>query len=395
MTPTESTPEHIEGVLVVGGGYAGLHAASAAQQSGVPATVVDRTGRHDFVTRLAAVAGGTAPIEDASRPLRCFVDRVVVGSVVEITDGSVTLADGRILTADAMVVTAGSAPSRLGLDGIELAHDLRTAEDAVALRALIARAGSLVIIGGGPTGVQLAGSAAVAHPSLTIHLVEATPRLLDGMPEAFGSGATRILEDRNVQIRLGSGVERITGDGAVVDGELVEGLVVWAGGFSALAQQYGAPTSQGGRIVVDEALRVLGSERTFAAGDIAAHLDSSGQPLPMSAQIAVQGGTAAGQNAVRAMRGEPVDAVELRQIGWVLDLGGRRGLAQVGPINLASPGADLIPPLLHDAIDLKDLVEVGGVQALRFASASVRSLLPCSLPLWPFTAPPSVANTAE
>jgi NADH:ubiquinone reductase (H+-translocating) len=375
-------PTRVEGVLVVGGGYAGLHAARAVCRSGVPVTVVDRTGRHDFVTRLAAVAGGTAPVEDASRAVDSFADLVVVGSVVEIADGSVTMSDGRTITADAVVVTAGSAPSQPPVDGIELAHALRSAEDAIALRASIARASSLVIIGGGATGVQLSGAAAVAHPSLTIHLVEASPRLLAGMPGAFSSGATRILEGRKVQIHLSSSVERITKQGAIVDSGLLEGLVVWAGGFSALAQRYGVPTDEDGRILVDEALRVTGSHRTFAAGDIAAHRDRDGHPLPMSAQIAVRAGSAAGRNAARAAQGQPIEAVDLRQIGWVLDLSGRRGLAQVGPVNLTAPGADLVPPFLHDAIDLKDLLEVGGVHALRYASASVRSLFTWPLAVW-------------
>ena len=203
------------------------------------------------------------------------------------------------------------------------------------------------------------------------------------MPAAFSSGATRILEGRHVQIHLGSSVERITKQGAIVDGALLEGLVVWAGGFSALAQRYGVPTAEDGRILVDEALRVHGSQRTFAAGDIAAHRDRNGHPLPMSAQIAVRAGSAAGRNAARAARGEPIAAVDLRQLGWVLDLSGHRGLAQVGPINLTAPGADLIPPLLHDVIDHKDLVEVGGVRALPYASASVRALFTWPLAVWP------------
>ena len=372
----------VEGVVIVGGGYAGLHAAAAVRRSGVPVHVVDRTGRHDFVTRLAAVAGGTAPVGDATVPLHSFIDRVVVGSVVEIADGSVTLSDGHTISADAVVVTAGSAPSRPPIDGIEFARNLRSAEDAVTLRECIARTSSVVIIGGGATGVQLAAAAAVAHPFLTIHLVEATSRLLAGLPGAFGPGATRILEGRNVRIHLGSSVERITEQGAVVDGDLLEGLAVWAGGFSALAERYGVPTAEDGRILVDEVLRVRGSQRTFAAGDIAAHCSRDGERLPMSAQIAVRGGFAAGRNAARTVRGEPVEAVDLRQLGWVLDLGGNRGLAQVGPINLTAPGADLIPPLLHEAIDLKDLVEIGGIHALRHASASVRWLFTFPRAVW-------------
>ncbi len=383
-------PTRVDGVLVVGGGYAGLHAARAVRRCGIPVTVVDRTGRHDFVTRLAAVAGGTAPIGDASGPVESFVDQVLVGTVVEVADGSVTMSDGHTITADAVVVTAGSVPSRPPVDGIEFAHAIRSAEDAVALRASIDRASSMVVIGGGATGVQLSGAAAVAHPSLTIHLVEAAPRLLAGLPEPISSGAARILTGRNVQLHLDTSVEGITERGAAVDGALLEGLVVWAGGFSASAERYGVPTDEDGRILIDEALRMLGAQRTFAAGDIAAHRDHGGDPLPMSAQIAVRAGSEAGHNAARAVRGEPVQAVDLRQIGWVLDLGARRGLAQVGPINLTGPGADLIPPLLHDAIDLKDLLEVGGVHALRYASASVRSLVTWPLAVWPHGTSPSV-----
>ena len=378
----------------MGGGYAGLHAAAAIERSGVPVTVVDRTGRHDFVTRLAAVAGGTAPAEDASRPLESFVDRVMVGAVTEVADGSVTMTDGRTLVADAVVVTAGSAPSRPPVDGIEFVHHLRSAEDAVALRRSVGNASSLVIVGGGATGVQLAGAAAVAHPSLTVHLVEATPGLLQGLPEAVGAGARRILEHRDVTVHLGAGVDRITARGAVVDGNLLEGLVVWAGGFSAMADRYDMPTAADGRILVDSALRVHGRERTFAAGDIAAHRNGRDDHLPMSAQIAVRAGTAAGRNAVRAVRGEPLETVDLRQLGWVIDLGGRRGLAQIGPINLTTVGADLIPPLLHDAIDLKDLLEIGGFLALRYASAPVRSLFANPLRCWPSRTPQPLADVA-
>ncbi len=188
MAPTVTEPTHVEGVLIVGGGYAGLHAAAAVRRSGTPLTVVDRTGRHDFVTRLAAVAGGTAPVEDSAGPLRDLVD-LVVGSVVAIGDGSVRLAQGHTITAEAVIVAAGSAPSRPPVAGIELAQPLRSAEDAEALRRSIAGSSSLVIIGGGATGVQLAGAAAVAHPRLTVHLVEATTRLLAGMPLAFSTGA--------------------------------------------------------------------------------------------------------------------------------------------------------------------------------------------------------------
>ncbi len=365
-------PTYNAGVLIIGGGYAGLHAADAVRSAGVSAMVVDRSGRHDFVTRLAAVAGGTMPIEDAFRPVDDFVRSVEAGTVAHVGDGSVRTDDGRTLTADAVVVTVGSETARPPVDGIEQALGLRTSADATELRKLIDDADSLVIVGGGATGIQLAGAAAHAHPGLTVHLFEADDRLLYSLPAALGGGAERILRGRGVEVRTGRQVERITDRGVVVDGETVEGLVVWAGGFSPDAGRLGVATDEDGRITIDGDLRITGFERTFAAGDIAGHRDASGDRLPMSAQIAVRAGTLAGQNAVRLVRGEPTEEATLRQLGWVLDLGGHRGVAQLGPVPLAGPVLDLLPPLLHDAIDLKNLVEIGGISALQFAPAHLR-----------------------
>jgi NADH dehydrogenase len=376
MRQRTSTPRHRDGVLVVGGGYAGLHAVRAIEHLGVRASVIDRTGGHDFVTRLAAVAGGTAPIDDAGTSLGRFADDVEIASVVGVTDGAVELADGRRISADAVVLTAGAEPSRPPIDGIEHAMGLRTADDALRLRMSIDEATSVVIVGGGASGVQLAGAISHAHPEIDVNLVEAAPRLLAGLPDGLGAGAARILRDRGVRLHLGRSVERITADGVVLDGDAIDGLVVWAGGFTADAACLGVPTAADGRVLVDPDLRIAGMQRTFAAGDIAAHVDRAGAPLPMSAQIAVRAGSHAGRNAARAVLGKQTERIDLEQLGWVLDLGGRRGLAQVGPLVLAQPVVDLVPPLLHDLVDLKNLLEIGGVGALRFAPGSVRSLLP-------------------
>ncbi|TVR28608.1 MAG: hypothetical protein EA389_00230, partial [Ilumatobacter sp.] len=152
----------------------------------------------------------------------------------------------------------------------------------------------------------------------------------------------------------------------------IEGYVVWAGGFAADAARLGVPTTDDGRIAIDADLRIAGMQRTFAAGDVAGHVDRHGDTLPMSAQVAVQAGNAAGRNAARSVRGEPTESAALRQLGWVVDLAGRRGLAQLGPLVLAGPVLDLVPPVMHHAIDLKDLIEIGGLGALRFAPAPVR-----------------------
>ena len=363
---TTAATTHIDGVLVVGGGYAGLHAARAVESAGHPVTVLDQRDTHDFITRLAGVAAGSASIDDARRPLRSFQSRVETGAVTGIGDGDVTLDDGRTLTADVVVVSAGARPARPPIDGIEHALPLRSAEDALTIRTALRTADAVVVIGGGATGVQFSAAAAHHRHDLDVHVVDGEARLLSPMSAATGTGARRILESRGVHLHLESLVERITVDGVDADGEHYSGLVIWAGGFEARADELGVDVTDEGRILIGEDLRLVGMDRTFAAGDIAAHLDGDGNSLPLSAQIAVQAGTAAGQNAARLLEGKELEHPTLTQRGWVLDLGGNRGLAEFGPIGLTRPFADLIPPILHKAVDLKTLFGMGGVPALRW-----------------------------
>ncbi len=352
----------LDGVLIVGGGYAGVHAARAVRHKGRRATIVDPTGRHDFVPRLAAVAGRTSPTSDASAPLEFFADDVIVGSMDSCIDGIVTLDDGTRLGADALVVTAGSRTVRPPIDGIEFARHLRTAADSLSLRSEIDDADAVVVIGGGPTGVQLAGAVAATSPDKKITVVEATTTLLAGMGASTGHDAGRILRERGVDVIVGESVDSIRHDGVSIGDRIIDGLPVWAAGFEARADDFGFPTDEEGRIVVAPSLLVDGWSTTFAAGDIAAHRAGDGSILPMSAQIAVQAGEAAGRNAVRRLDGLPVSDASLTHRGWVLDLGGRRGLAEFGPVSLTAPVLDLLPPLLHWGIDTKHLVETRGLR---------------------------------
>lgn len=358
------TTRAVDGVLIVGGGYAGVHAARSVRQSGRVATIVDPTGRHDFVTRLAAVAGGTAPLSDASASLSDFADDVIIGSMVAVRDGEVDLDNGTTLTADAVVITAGSVPVKPPIDGIEHTYPLRTEADAISLRAEIEASDDVIIVGGGATGVQLAGAVATMHPKATVTIVDASARLLAGMSEDSGNDAARILRERGVLVVLGSQVDEIYEHGVSVDGDVIDGLPVWAAGFEARADDFGIPTDDEGRVLVDHFLRVEGWTATFAAGDIALHLTRGGDELPMSAQIAVQAGDVAGRNAVRVLRGDTLDRAGLTQRGWVLDLGGNRGLAEFGPVALTAPFLDLLPPALHWGIDLKHLIETRGLAGI-------------------------------
>lgn len=380
MTDTE----HVHGVLVIGAGYAGMHAARAAAARGMPVTIVDPAGVHGFTTRLAAVAGGTAPIGDAYAPIAAFGHATRPGRVVGLDDGLVELADGDKLTAEAVVVTAGASPTDPGLPGIELAPPLRTPGDAVRLRQHIDSARELSIIGGGATGVQLAGAVSVSRPDLHVRIIDREPKLLAGLGDALSGHAAKILRRRGVELLLERELEEITADGIVLaDGSTIEGLAAWAGGFDSVVDDLGPglPVEQG-RLQVDAELRVAGWSRTFAAGDVALHRNRDGEIAPMAAQIAVQAGATAGTNAARLIAGRRPKRAELSHRGWVIDLGGHRGVAQIGPLALATDGLDLLAPLLHYGIDIKHLVEIGGLQALAFApgrhhpdSAAIEQLL--------------------
>ncbi len=363
-----------DGVLVVGGGYAGLHAATALDRAGVPVTMVDADSAHGFITRLASVAAGGAPEGDAFAPFRELGFSVVQGRVEQVEDGRVTLDDGSVIEASSVVIAAGSVAAKPPIPGIDHAATLRTTADALALRREVSKTDEVLIVGGGATGVQLAGEISLANPGTTVRLVEEAPTLLAAYGRRLGLDAWGTLTRRGVLMHLGQRVDRIDSAGLVLDsGRRLDGLVVWAGGFRSVGTVFGDDLPlHDGRIAVNADLRVRGWKRTFAAGDVAAHLDDRGEVLPMSAQIAVQAGTGAAENAVRLYRGRPTRPIPLKQRGWVLDLGGGRGVADLGGIELVGPLLGRLAPVLHTAIDVKNLLEIGGLGGLRFLPGAHR-----------------------
>lgn len=375
--PEEPRPH----VVVIGAGYAGTHAARAASAAGAAVTLVDPSGRHDFAPRLAAVAGGSAGIGDAWAEAEDLLEaRIVRGAVTAVHRGRRTVSVGPDVEVayDALVVTVGADPIVPKLPGVgQGVLTLRSASDALEVRAALEEADELIVVGGGATGVQLAGEAAAAHPELTVHVVERERRLLPGFNRLLGLHAGRLLRRRGVNLHLSSTVAATAPDGiALESGRELSGLVVWAAGFAAEGNGLlpDAPTERG-RLVVDRYLRVPGGDPVFAAGDIARHLDLLGRPLRMSAQTARQAGKLAGRNAARwASAAAAGDAAHdarpdlapavLVDWGWVIGLGGGAGVAQVGPFPLAGPGADRLVPLLHGAVDLRHLFEIGGLGAV-------------------------------
>lgn len=366
MTPTSRDVR----VGVVGAGYAGLRAALAARAQGVQVTIFDPTGAHEFATRLAAVAGGRAPSGDGWADAEDLAGMDVERVAVHQVDGAgpaLHLDDGRTEIFDAIVVAGGACPAYPDVPGIERhALTLKTTADALTIRRELIEVDHAIVVGGGATGVQLAAEASQRHRHLTVTLVEAADRLLPTLPAPLGRRAQKLLERRGVDVRLEVSVDAVTEDAAhFADGTELEGLVIWATGFeadgSALLPR--VPTRDG-RLLVDRDLRVPGTIAVFAAGDIAAHNDLFGCPLPMSAQIADRAGAVAGRNAARVARGLPTSPALLVDLGWVVAMGADIGVAQIGPLRLASPFTDRLVPVLHDLIDLRHLLQVGGLDAV-------------------------------
>ena len=357
-------------IVVVGGGYAGVMAARAALERRAQVTLVDADGHHGFLPRLATVAAGVGPESDADAPLAELLPGVtlVTDDVAGIDHHARALATaaGRGVEWDALVLAAGAHATAPPIPGLaDHAWTLRTPEDARRLRALVPRAESLVVVGAGSTGTQLAGEVAAAHPHVQVHLLEMADRILPSLPDRMADRAHHVLVDRRLAIRTGVSLDRVGPEGDDLDdGTTVPGLVVWTGGYASNGNVLlrDAPTTDG-RIVVDRCARVSGHRRILAAGDIAAHRGPGGRLLPQTAQVAVRAGRLAGANAARIAEGLRPRAARLRHIGWVLPLGDGQAVAQVGPLPLTDPVTGRLAPLLHDAIDVRHLLNVGGLPA--------------------------------
>lgn len=345
---------------------AGIHAARALRclDELVDVTLIEPTGTHQFLTRLAAVAGGVMPIDDVAEPLDTLVDcKILVDSVERVVEGAVLLGSGQQLAGDVIILTAGAHATRPPIPGLRHAVPLRTAADALEIRYRASKTDAVVVIGGGPTGCQLAGALAAGPFDVFVTLVEKNGRLLTGFNPALGARAHEILTHRGVAVWTGRDVTGVGPENVETSTGLASGLPVWTGGFEARTEGLIDARTRAGRLVVDDVGRVAGFERVFAAGDIAAH--RNGDDLhPMSAQIAVKAGRTVAFNAFRLLRNEPLTSLEFTDLGWVVDLSGGQGVADVFGLPLTVPGLDRLVPFLHDAIDIRNLAQLGALHTL-------------------------------
>jgi len=357
-------------VVIVGGGFGGLSAAKHLKSGSVDVTLIDRRNYHLFQPLLYQVATGSLSPGEIAYPLRGVLSRqknmrVWLGTVGDIDPDSkrVFLSDGAVIPYDSLIVAAGSETSYYGHNQWQkCAPGLKSIEEATAIRHKILYAFEVaericdpvqrrawltfVIVGAGPTGVELSGAIAeIARQTLkndfrSIHPDEAKIILLDGAPrvlmpfvEDLSDKAGRSLAKLGVQVNCGTMVKHVDEAGLTIESNqrtdsIAAKTVIWAGGITGsplgriLAGRTRAETDRGGRIKVKPDLTVPNYPDIYVVGDLAAAMDSKDKPLPGLAQVAMQGGTYAAKAILRKVKGQP----ELRPFHY-LDKG---SLAVIG-----------------------------------------------------------------
>ena len=373
-------------VVIVGGGFGGLHAARALARRPVEVTLIDRANYHLFTPLLYQAATAALSPGDIAQPIRALLRRqrnarVLLGEVTGIdpVGRRVLLADGE-LDYDYLILAAGTRQSYFGHEEwAPVAPALKTLDDAVAIRGRIlaafeaaeraddpaARAALLtfVVIGGGATGVELAGAIAeiarhtVAADFRTIDpttarviLLEGGPRLLAAYPPALSERAAVSLRALGVEVRTSTRVTDVTAEAVCIGGETIPArTALWAAGVvaSPLTRDLGVPLDRQGRVAVAPDLTVPGHPEIAVVGDLAALADRRGRPLPGVCQVAMQGGQVAAGNVARALRGEATRPFRYRDLGSMATIGRAAAVADILGVRFGGPLAWLAWLTIH------------------------------------------------
>jgi NADH dehydrogenase len=361
-------------VVIVGAGFGGLIAARALARHPVRITLIDRQNFHTFQPLLYQVAtAGLSPGEIAA-PIRWILRdrRNVEVLMAEVQDFDlerrvVKLADAEI-GYDYLIVAAGASHAYFGHDEWEpMAPGLKTIEDALEIRRRVLLAFELaerqaasgkeqvqlnfVVVGGGPTGVELAGTLseiarrALANEFRTIDpaktriiLVEGGPRVLAAYPEDLSRSAEEQLHKLGVEVHTSAMVTDVTA-GAVHMGanQLPAAVILWAAGVAAspLGKKLGAPVDRAGRVAVNEDLSLPGHPEVFVIGDLATLKDEKGKLLPGVAPVAIQEGKATAKNIAAELRGEPRKKFHYFNKGNLATIGRAAAVAEFGKIHIS------------------------------------------------------------
>ncbi|MEY2416788.1 MAG: hypothetical protein QOH53_2122 [Ilumatobacteraceae bacterium] len=350
-------------VVIIGSGFGGIRAAKGLAGGNVDVTIIDVNNFHTFQPLLYQVATAGLDADDIGFPIRGIFRRsksvrFVLGDVsgIDLQHRTVGIRDGRTFGYDYLVIAAGTISTSFGIEGVDAnSFPLKTLHDALRLRGHLltrfenasANAGApvdlgIVVVGGGPTGVEMAGGLrelidrvfAKDYPDLalkptSITLIEAADRVLGPFDPSLSERAAEILRRRNIDVELGVGVDHVE-PGTVVlrDGRQISaGTIVWAAGVTAspVADLLGVELGRGGRIPVRDDLSLAGHPNVFAIGDIAL---PPGDPLPQVAQPAIQGGKYVAEQIEASLAGRPTAPFQYRDKGSMATIGRNQAVVE-------------------------------------------------------------------
>ena len=369
----ENAPATKPHVVILGGGFGGLEAAKKLACEEVRVTVVDRTNYHLFQPLLYQVATAALSPADIAAPIRAVLSKCknieVILAEVQAVDAQakkVRMADGE-LDYDFLIVATGARHSYFDHPEWEkLAPGLKSLEDAIELRRRIllafeyaekitdeaARRAAMnfVIIGGGPTGVEMAGAIAeIARYTLAkdfrhidpaqarVILIEGEPRVLAAYPEDLQISAMKQLHDLGVEIRTGVHATNLTEDGLNVGDEYIPSRVkIWAAGNNAsyVGHSLGAPIDRVGRVIVNDDLTIPGHPEVQVIGDLANFSHQTGKPLPGVSPVAMQQGRHAARNILAMIEGRKPQRFRYWDKGSMATIGRARAVADLKFIHL-------------------------------------------------------------
>ena len=369
---TQTTRPHI---VIVGAGFGGLSAAKALASAPVEVTVIDKRNHHLFQPLLYQVATAALSPADIAGPIRAILAeqknaRVLLDRVVGVDTAkrTISLTNGAPLAYDWLILATGARHSYFGNDqwGAH-APGIKTIDDATAVRRKVllaleraetetdpARRKALltfVLIGAGPTGVEMAGAIAeLAHRSVSkdfrsitphcsrVVLIGSEPRVLAAFPEDLSAAARKAIEALGVEVKLGKKVTNIAYDHVEIGDEIIPThTAIWTAGVMAspAAEWLGVPCDRSGRAAVGPGLTIDGCDRVFVIGDTAACAGAGGRPLPGIAPVAKQQGRFAAQAIIAQMAGREAAPFAYRHYGNLATIGRKRAVIEFGRLHLS------------------------------------------------------------
>lgn len=349
-----------EKVLIIGAGFGGLTCATKlAKKGNVDVTIVDRHPYQLFAPLLYQVATGGLPEDDIAYPVRAAIPGVnfVRGDVVKVSldAKNIRLEDGRVLYFDQLVFAVGSEGTTFGVPGVaENALQMKNIREARAIKNQLLQtyedvemgakpkeALRVVVVGGGPTGVEITGAVSELQRSMnrefphianeaSVTLVEAGPRLLLSFHEKSSAHAKAELEQLGAVVKLDSAVDRMyPTDVHLKSGEVLPaGTIIWAAGVAAPKQwSILGETDRANRLKVSDTLRI--DDNVWVLGDMAHVVDHGGNPLPMVASVAMQQGRYVAASIEKQLRGEKIEPFKYKDKGQMATIGRRRAVVEL------------------------------------------------------------------